>query len=523
LQPEWADPNLDLPTPVVVKFWRALFCGQVALAPLADPRIMLPFRGARPKGELMLSKKVDIKQLTANQQELASSYGSRYISGPVARYELPEEQLPAHVAYQVIHDEMNLDGNPAMNLATFVTTWMEPEADRLLAETLGKNYIDQDEYPQTTEIQKRCVNMLARLFGAAPHHASVGTGTVGSSEAIHLAGLALKWKWRKRRAEAHLPAAQPNIVMGANVQVCWEKFARYFDVEPRYVPLTESRYVIGVNEALEMVDDNTIGVVGILGSTYNGQYEPIKELNDSLLELNQRTGWDVPIHVDAASGGFVAPFLQPDVEWDFRLPLVRSINVSGHKYGLVYPGVGWVIWRDEEQLPQELIFHVNYLGGDQPTFNLNFSRGAGQIIAQYYNFLRLGRAGYREIMINLQETARFLAAAINDTGHFDLISDDSGLPLVCFRLKTERAYSVFDMSDHLRARGWIVPAYTLAPNAEHIAVLRIVVREGLSRDMAELLVDDIHRTIEHLDSMYRGASTPTAHKSRQRRKTRAAC
>ena len=472
----------------------------------------------------MLSKKVSTEELDHASQLLASSYGSRYISSPVPKYELPEEQMPANIAYQLIHDEMNLDGNPAMNLATFVTTWMEPEVDKLMVESMGKNYIDADEYPQSTEIQNRCVNMLARLFNSPAHHTATGTATVGSSEAIHLAGLALKWNWKKKRAKQKKPFDKPNIVMGANVQVCWEKFARYFDVEPRYVPLTKTRFVIGVDEAMALVDENTIAVVGILGSTYNGQYEPIKELNDALVELNDRTGWDVPVHVDAASGGFVAPFLQPEFEWDFRLPLVRSINVSGHKYGLVYPGVGWIIWRDEAELPEELIFHVNYLGGDQPTFNLNFSRGASQIIAQYYNFLRLGRKGYREIMLNLQETARYISSAIEATGHFDLISDDKGLPLACFKLKRERHYTVFDVSDRLRERGWIVPAYSLAPDAEQIAVLRVVVREGLSRDMAELLVGDIHRTVDFLDTVVqRGSKQPTAHKKRKKSKTKAPC
>ncbi|MEA2646908.1 MAG: glutamate decarboxylase [Chloroflexota bacterium] len=471
----------------------------------------------------MLSKKVQLDDLSHQQQHLASSYGSRYISAPVPKYDMPEEQMPANIAYQIIHDEMNLDGNPAMNLATFVTTWMEPEADKLFIEAMGKNYIDADEYPQSTEIQNRCVNMLARLFNAPPGHDAIGTATVGSSEAIHLAGLALKWNWRKRRAAAGKPTDRPNLVMSHSVQVCWEKFARYFDVEPRYVPNTLDRFVIGVDEAMQMVDENTIAVVGILGSTYNGQYEDIKGLNDALVALNEKTGWDVPIHVDGASGAFVAPFLEPELEWDFRLPLVRSINASGHKYGLVYPGVGWVIWRDETHLPEELIFHVNYLGGDQPSFTLNFSRGASQIIAQYYNFLRLGRAGYREIMLNLQDTARFLATAITDTGHFDLVSDDSGLPLVCFSLQKDRPYSVFDVSDHLRSRGWVVPAYSMAPDAEEVSVLRVVVREGLSRDMAELLVADIHRTVDHLDRVYEGSTKQTHHKKRSKKKTKAVC
>jgi len=436
---------------------------------------------------------------------LAPMYSCRQLREPVPRYELPAGQMSPRAAYQIIHDELNLDGNPALNLASFVTTWMEPEADKLMGESLSRNFVDADEYPQTTEIHNRCVNMLARLFNAPDSGAAVGCATVGSSEAIHLAGLALKWRWRARRQAAGLPTGNPNIVMGGNVQVCWEKFARYFDVEPRYVPLAADRYVIGVDEAMQLVDENTIGVVGILGSTYTGEYEPVKELNDAIVELNARHGWDVGLHVDGASGAFVAPFTRPDLAWDFRLPAVRSINASGHKYGLVYPGVGWIIWRSEEDLPSDLIFHVNYLGGDQPTFNLNFSRGAGQILAQYYNFLRLGREGYTQIMEGLDATASYLAQAVEAVGRFEILSKPNTVPLVCFRLAEEaggnghRPYTVFDISAHLRQRGWIVPAYSLAPNAEHISVLRVVVRENFSRDMANLLAEDLARTIEHLE------------------------
>jgi glutamate decarboxylase len=463
----------------------------------------------------MLSHTVD------GQGELTPAYASRYLTRGVPRYRLPEDRMPPTVAYQIIADELNLDGNPALNLASFVTTWMEPEADQLMAATLGRNYIDAEEYPQTTEIQSRCVAMLARLFHAPDGGHSVGTATVGSSEAIHLAGLALKWRWRQRRSEQGQPTDRPNLVMGHNVQVCWEKFARYFDVEPRYVPLTEGRWVLGVAEAMELVNENTIAVVGILGSTYTGEFEPIGELNTALTDLNARTGWDVPIHVDAASGGFVAPFLRPDLRWDFRLPLVRSINVSGHKYGLVYPGVGWVIWRDHHQLPEDLVFHVNYLGSDQPTFNLNFSRGAGQILAQYYNFLRLGRAGYTEIMAGLEGTARYLAESVTRAGPFEVLSKPGTLPLVCWRLRGERPYTVFDISTRLRQRGWIVPAYTLAPDAEHISVLRVVVREGLSRDMAELLVSDIERAVQDLER--RGQGDPAARDRTGEGKTRGVC
>ena len=477
----------------------------------------------------MLARKLKNSELSGHDAILAPMYCSRDLRQPVPRYEIPVNGMPPEAAYQIIHDELNLDGNPALNLASFVTTWMEPQADKLIAESLGRNYIDADEYPQTTEIHNRCVNMLARLFNAPDHEAAVGCATVGSSEAIHLAGLALKWRWRARRRAEQRPGSAPNIVMGANVQVCWEKFARYFEVEPRYVPLTRDRYVIGVDEAISRVDENTIGVVGILGSTYTGEYEPVAELNDALVELNSRTGWDVGIHVDGASGGFVAPFTRPELAWDFRLPTVRSVNVSGHKYGLVYPGVGWVIWRTEADLPDDLIFHVNYLGGDQPTFNLNFSRGAGQVLAQYYNFLRLGRDGYTDVMRALEATTAYLSSEVERLGRFNVLSKPGTVPLVCFSLRSDATgqdggngpsggkssgngngsgndsgesgagYSVFDISAHLRQRGWVVPAYTLAPDAQDIAVLRVVVRESFSRDLADLLVEDIKRSLVYLD------------------------
>ena len=466
----------------------------------------------------MLSKKVRLSTMPKDRQSHSLAYGSRYVTEPVPKYQLPEGSMPADVAYRIVHDELNLDGNPALNLASFVTTWMEPEAETLMMETLGKNYVDQDEYPQTTEIQNRCVNMLAHLFHAPEDRTGVGTATVGSSEAIHLAGLALKWNWRKRRRAEGKPADRPNLVMGHNVQVCWEKFARYFEVEPRYVPLTHRRYVLGVDEALERVDENTIAVVGILGSTYTGQYEPIEALHDALVALNAKTGWDVPIHVDAASGGFVAPFASPELRWDFRLPLVRSINVSGHKYGLVHPGVGWVVWRSEEELPDELIFHVNYLGGDQPTFNLNFSRGANQIIAQYFNFLRLGRDGYTRIIRGLQANARYLAEQLETTGKFRMLSKLGDLPVVTFALADSDRFTVFDLSHALRERGWIVPAYTMAPNAEDIAVLRVVVREAFSRDTADMLLDDIRRAVDQFEK-----ASPAAGQRKPAQKTRGVC
>ncbi|XP_015883908.3 glutamate decarboxylase-like [Ziziphus jujuba] len=439
-----------------------------------------------------------------NEEYLDSTFASRYVRTPLPRFKLPEKPIPKEAAYQIIHDELLLDGRPRLNLASFVTTWMEPECNKLMMTSVNKNYVDMDEYPVTTELQNRCVNIIAHLFNApvGDEEAAVGVGTVGSSEAIMLAGLAFKRKWQNKRKAEGKPYDKPNIVTGANVQVCWEKFANYFEVELKEVKLSEGYYVMDPLQAVELVDENTICVAAILGSTMNGEFEDVKLLNELLTKKNKETGFDTPIHVDAASGGFVAPFLYPDLEWDFRLPLVKSINVSGHKYGLVYPGVGWVIWRSKEDLPDELIFNINYLGSDQPTFTLNFSKGSSQIIAQYYQLIRLGFEGYKDIMQNCMDTAKALKEGLDKTERFNIISKDIGVPVVACSLKDTSKYTVFDVSESLRNYQWIVPAYTMPANAENIAVLRVVVREDFSRNLAVRLISDIERVLAELDAAH---------------------
>jgi glutamate decarboxylase len=422
----------------------------------------------------------------------------------VPRYRIPEQGMLPDTALQVVRDELILDGNARLNLATFVTTWMEPQAEQLMAECFSKNMIDKDEYPQTAELERRCVGILANLWHAPSSAAHSGTGcsTTGSSEACMLGGMALLWRWRARQAAAGQPTTRPNLVMGANVQVCWEKFCRYWQVEPRMVPMETGRLHLNGPEAAGRCDENTIGVVAILGSTMDGSYEPVAQICSSLDELAAAGGPDVPIHVDGASGGFVAPFLQPDLEWDFRVPRVASINASGHKYGLVYPGVGWVIWRDVDALPEDLIFRVNYLGGEMPTFALNFSRPGGNVVAQYYNFLRLGFEGYRKVQQACQDVARHLAREIAAMGPFELLSDGSDLPVLAFRIRdTGVAYTVFDLSERLRQRGWLVPAYTFPENLQDTAVLRIVVRNGLSADLADSLLADLRTQVDALAAL----------------------
>jgi glutamate decarboxylase len=440
------------------------------------------------------------KQASAQHASTGPANQPKWLEVPV--HEMPEHGLGLDVAYEVISGELLLDGQSRLNLATFVTTWMPTIAGRLMAETADKNMIDKDEYPQTAEIEARCVRILSDLWNSPDHEEATGCSTTGSSEAAMLSGMALKWRWRERMEAAGKSAGRPNLIMGSNVQVCWEKFCRYWEVEPRMVPMEGERYHLGVPEAVAMCDENTIGVVAILGSTFDGSYEPVKELSQALDDLEGDRGLYVPIHVDGASGGFVAPFIQPELEWDFRIPRVQSINASGHKYGLVYPGVGWAVWRDKKALPEDLVFNVNYLGGNMPTFALNFSRPGSEVIAQYYMFSAFGREGYKEIMQGSQGIATYLSSGIAEVGPYRLISDGSELPVFAFTLNDDVTnYSVFDVSDRLRQRGWLVPAYTFPENRQDLSVLRIVIRAGMSREMADLLLDDLREETKFLQSL----------------------
>ncbi|QVQ54523.1 glutamate decarboxylase [Spiractinospora alimapuensis] len=432
-------------------------------------------------------------------------YASELSAAPLPRHRMPERESPARVAYALIHDELGLDGDAAQNLATFCTTWADDETRRLMVESLDKNMIDKDEYPQTAEIESRCVRILANLWHAPESDHTIGCSTTGSSEAAMLGGLAMKWRWRQRRAAAGEDTTRPNLVCGP-VQVCWEKFARYFDVELRQVPLLPGATGLRPEQLRDHVDENTIGVVAILGVTFTCDYEPVAALASELDAIQRDTGLDVPVHVDAASGGFVAPFCQAELEWDFRLPRVVSINASGHKYGLAPLGVGWVIWRDREHLPEELVFRVNYLGGDLPTFALNFSRPGGEVIAQYYTFLRLGREGYRRVQRTCLDTARGLADSIAAMGPFSLLYDGRGaLPAVSYTLADPSVdFTLYDLSDRLRTRGWQVPSYPLPADRDHTVAQRVIIRRGISADKIELLTSDMRRALTDLHNGARG-------------------
>jgi len=444
------------------------------------------------------------KSISAKYNGLDDVYASLVLSASLPKTKFPKEERDPRNVFAAVRDELMLDGNSRQNLATFCQTWVDEEIRELMDLSIDKNMIDKDEYPQTAEIEARCVHMIADLWNSPDAENTLGCSTTGSSEAAMLGGLALKWQWRKKRAAAGLSTDKPNLICGP-VQICWHKFARYFDVELREIPLEGDRLIMSPEEVLKRVDENTIGVVPTMGVTFTCQYEPVKAVHDALDKLQKETGLDIPIHVDGASGGFLAPFCAPDIEWDFRLPRVKSINTSGHKFGLAPLGAGWVVWREASDLPEELIFNVNYLGGNMPTFALNFSRPGGQIIAQYYNFLRLGHEGYAKIHNACYETAQYLSDEIAKLGPFEIIFDgdsQKGIPALAWKLKegqTIGGYTLYDVADRLRSRGWQVPAYSMPADREDLVVQRILVRHGVSRDLGSLLIDDLKRSLDYFE------------------------
>ncbi|MFJ2553809.1 glutamate decarboxylase [Microbacterium sp. NPDC087591] len=419
------------------------------------------------------------------------------------RFTLPAGPSLPETAYQIVHDESILDGNSRLNLATFVGTWMDDEAKRLYLEAADKNMIDKDEYPATAAIEDRCWRILADLWNVPDKDDTIGTSTIGSSEACMLGGLALKRLWQERRRAEGKSTEKPNLIMSAAVQVVWEKFCNYWDVEPRYVPVTREHITLDGYHLEDYVDENTIGVVSILGQTFTGLYDDTIAIAKKLDEIQAKTGLDVKIHIDGASGAMVAPFCQPDLVWDFQLDRVNSISTSGHKYGLVYPGVGWVVWRNTAVLPESMIFHVSYLGGDMPTLALNFSRPGAQVLLQYYQFLRLGFEGYRAVQQNSIDVATYLSSEIAKIGPFELISTGDTIPVFAWVLKQGHTdiWTLYDLADRLRMKGWLVPAYPMADDMADVVLQRIVVKVGLSRDLATALLADIRGEVAFLESL----------------------
>ena len=438
----------------------------------------------------------------SSSSQSSSIYANSYFETELPKTKLPEQSLDPKTAYRLIHDELATQGNPMLNMASFVTTVMDEECDRLITENLGVNYIDTEVYRANSNIQARCVDILNDLCNAPDINKSWGTECVGSSEAVMLAMLAHKRAWQEKRKAEGKPFDNPNIVMGNDVHLVWNKGAIYFEIEQRLIPLCPNKYTITAEEVVSRVDENTICVVGVLGTSYTFQYDPIEEINNALVDLKNQSGLDVPLHVDGASGVFIAPFLNPEIQWDFRLEQVKTINVSGHKYGLVYPGIGWALWRDERDIPKSLITETNVLGFLEKSFSLNFSRGGAMILAQYYNFIRLGRDGYKQIQNTMRENARYLASGISQLERFDLINDGTYTPSCCMCLRDESKFNASDLVHVLAEKGWIIPAFSMPANAQSVNAIRMNVKETFSRDMADILISDIKMSLDKLDSIY---------------------
>jgi len=434
----------------------------------------------------------------------------------------PKTEIPPHgsteeIAYQIVHDEAMLDGNSRLNMATFVTTYMDDAARKLMMETMDKNMIDKSEYPQTAEIERRCVNIMAKLWNSPEPPYCTGASTIGSSEACMLGGMAALKRWKIRRKAVGKATDQPKFIISSAFQVVWEKFAHYWDVEMRLVPITAERITMEPEDALKLCDENTIMVVPIQGVTLTGLNDNVKKLNDALEILNQKTGWEIPIHVDAATGGFILPFVNPEVEWDFRLKWVLSISTSGHKFGMVYPGLGWIIWKDKKYLPDDMVFNVNYLGSEVGTIAINFSRPGNQVLAQYYQFIRLGFDGYKRIQENILGVCDYVRKEVVKLG-FALLSDDLPNPLFAWMMKPDpkRLWTLYDLSDKLKSDGWQVPAYTLSAAMEEVVVMRVVVRQGTGIDLADLLIESIQRHMKELDQLQRPTDTYLALQNNQK-------
>jgi len=436
----------------------------------------------------------------SNQQDLSHTQAETYFTKPAPSRKMPEQRIEASSAYKVLQSEMLLDGEPNKNLATFVTTYMEDEARQVITENLHRNYIDHAEYPRTAEISKRCVRMIHDLFNGPGDPETPGTATVGSSEAVMLGGLAMKWRWKEQRKKDGKSDAAPNLVYGGDVHVVWDKFCRYFDVEPRKVDIPVGKTTVGPDELGPQIDENTIGVVGVVGTTFTGECDDVEGLDKLLGDLKSEKGLDIPMHIDAASGGFVFPFSHPDFKWDFRLESVKSINTSGHKFGLVYPGVGWLIMRDDEQIPEGIVFYEDYLGEKDATFTLNFSGSASFVLAQYYMLIREGREGYTSLVRAMNMNRDALRDRLERIDALEVLgSDRPMLPLLIAKVNVDEAFTGSELvGDLTRRNGWLVPAYKMPPKNEEQQILRMLIKANQTREMVEALGDDFEASVSFL-------------------------
>lgn len=452
-------------------------------------------------------------------------YGSNEMlqSAPVDK--IPDYSTTPEIAYRMVKDETYSQTQPRLNMATFVTTYMDEYATRLMNEAIDVNYIDETEYPRIAVMSAKCINIMAALWNS-PEKTDWKSGAlaIGSSEACMLGGVAAWLRWRKKRKDQGKPFDKPNFVISAGFQVVWEKFAQLWQIEMRTVPLSLKKPTLDPQDALALCDENTICIVPIQGVTWTGLNDDVAALDAALDVYNAKTGYDISIHVDAATGGFILPFLNPEVKWDFRLKWVLSISTSGHKFGLVYPGIGWIVWKDKQYLPDEMSFSVNYLGANITQVGLNFSRPAAQILGQYYQFIRLGFQGYKEIQFNSMELTRYVHSEIAKIPPFVNYSNTVDNPLFIWYMKPEYAktakWTLFDLQAKLQESGWMVPAYTLPDNLEKFVVMRAVLRQGTSRDMMDMLLSDIKNAVAEFEKLEYPTPTKLAQDKNEKVKTK---
>ncbi len=454
-----------------------------------------------------------------------SSMQAEPTMAPAPAQFMPQKGLEAEMAYKMVKDETYPQTQPRLNLATFVTTYMDEYATKLMNDAIDINYIDETEYPRVALMCGRCINILANLWNTPEKNESkCGALGIGSSESCMLGGVAAWLRWRERRKKKGMPYDRPNLVMSAAYQVVWEKFCQLWQIELRSVPLTMKHQTLDPAEAIALCDENTICIVPIVGVTWTGLNDDVEALDLALSVYNAKTDYAVPIHVDAASGGFILPFLDPERKWDFRLDNVISISTSGHKYGLVYPGLGWVVWRDKSYLPADMSFSVNYLGASITQVGLNFSRPAAQILGQYYNFVHLGFEGYRDVQRASMDIAIYCHDQIGAIKCFKNFSQNVENPLFIWSMDEEynktAKWTLYDLQNRLQQNGWMIPAYTMPEEIDDVIVMRVVVRQGMTRDMADMLLEDLRTAVEEFEKLEYPTQTRLAYETSEEQKGR---
>eukprot|EP00511_Aplanochytrium_stocchinoi_P009187 CAMPEP_0204863496 /NCGR_PEP_ID=MMETSP1348-20121228/3354_1 /ASSEMBLY_ACC=CAM_ASM_000700 /TAXON_ID=215587 /ORGANISM="Aplanochytrium stocchinoi, Strain GSBS06" /LENGTH=570 /DNA_ID=CAMNT_0052013835 /DNA_START=95 /DNA_END=1807 /DNA_ORIENTATION=+ len=493
-----------------------------------------------PSKNLMLKKSKEIHQQLKNKytglKNQLPYYASRVCDESLQDDRLVEVGFPARYCLREVEDMHSLDFSQNLNTSSYVNVVAEPEEEEVALMGLKVNLADQTVYPASFRMHNKCVNIVANLWNCPKPKdfdnnggTYAGAGTVGSTEACLLSGLALKFRWRKwyarkyNKSEEEVLSIRPNLVISTLYQAAWEKLFKYFDIIPKFVRPSYKEMKIDPEKVGALIDEHTMGVVCIMGNHYSGHYDRV-DLVDAIVEkVNKEKGLEVGIHVDAASGGFVAPFQEYLPPWDFRLKNVMSISASGHKFGEAVCGTGWLVWRQKERLAEHVAISVSYLGGHADSYTLNFSRPAAGLYSQMYKFFRLGREGYTQITENMMAVAKYIRDEIKGmkgedgvTPLFEILDDgDKGcLPVVAAMLNPDLhlPFDDVDLQYALVQGHWYVSGYAMAfehptqktqlalfhDQVSSKTMFRIVVKSNLTIRLAEHLVETFHGAIKYL-------------------------